>query len=333
MYGMRDYFRKNLATISDSLTKREISKSSSMTAGTYTSLTISDVDGIDVGAQVEIEYRNSGIVVTNCTVVKIVNSTTVIISPSYTINAAPDSVISIRFITFRRDKIYGGWDTHNKNYILSMQTSPRSFSTAADSFNTLSFDENIAGWTSFYSYKPISIGSLKNKYYTFIDNKIYEHYAVIGGYNHCKFYGETTPDEASVKIVFNPSPSIKKNFNTVAYEGDNGWEVTAIESSKQGVDGSTTYFDQTDPIKSYDEGAYIENGVTLRAGFDRKENRYVANVINNSGPRPGEIIFGEGMSGVKGYFTTVTFKIDQSTNVGGAKELYSVSSNYVMSSY
>jgi len=39
------------------------------------------------------------------------------------------------------------------------------------------------------------------------------------------------------------------------------------------------------------------------------------------------------MSGVKGYFTTVKFKIDDTTDVGGAKELFSVSSNYVMSSY
>ena len=332
-YGMRDYFRKNLAAISDNLNKREVSKDSSMTAGTYTQLTMSDITGIDIGAQVEIEYSLSGIAITNSIVIGIVNSTTLNISPGYTINAAPDTVESIRFITFRRDKVYGGWDTHNKNYTLSMQTSPRSFSTTADSFDTLSFDENISGWTSFYSYKPISIGNLKNKYYTFIDNKIYEHYAVVGGDNYCKFYGATTPDEASVKIVFNPSPSIKKNFNTVSYEGDNGWEVTSIESSKQGMDGTSIYFDQTNPIKSYDEGLYIENGDNKRAGFNRKENRYVANVINNSAPRPGEIIYGGGMSGVKGYFATVTFKIDESTDIGGMKELYSVSSNYIVSSY
>ena len=215
-----------------------------------------------------------------------------------------------------------------------MQTSPRLYSTADDTFDTLSFDENVSGWTSFYSYKPIFLGSLKNKFYTFIDDKIYQQYVDNAtNTNRCVFYGGAIPDEANVKIIFNPSPSIKKNFNTVGYEGNNGWEVEFIESGKQGFDSGIEYQDDSNPIKSYDEGAYLENGITYRAGFDRKENRYVSNIVNASTARPGEVIFGTGMSGVKGYFTTVKFKVDTSTNVGGVKELFLVTSNYVVSSY
>jgi hypothetical protein len=66
-----------------------------------------------------------------------------------------------------------------------------------------------------------------------------------------------------------------------------------------------------------------------RAGFDRKENTYVANLINNSSAAPGEIIFGGVMSGIKGFYTTATFKTDLTTDFGGEKQLFSAASNYV----
>jgi len=332
MYGMRDYFRDELSTIADNRTRRSVFKTQVIAPGTYTTLTLPNVTNIEVGAQLEVQYSTAGVTTTTSIVTGIPSSTTITISPSYTVDPTLGTVQGVNIITYRRDKIYGGWDIHRKNYTASLQQSSRFISTAEDSFNTLSFDENAKGWTSFYSYKPIFLGSLKNKFYTFINDEIYEHYVSIGN-NHCKFYGNATPDEASVELIFNPSPSIKKNFNTISYEGDNGWEVESIISSKQGVDNGIQYQDTGNPIKSYDEGSYIENGVTYQAGFDRKENRYVANIVNASSVRPGEIIFGKSVSGIKGYFATVKIKVDSTTNVGGAKELYLASSNYVMSSY
>ena len=333
-YGMRDYFRDQLSTLSDTLKRRVINKTSIMAAGSTSTLTLPNVTDIEIGAQVEEVDTTPITIPTGSIVIGIPSSITVTISPAYTITA---NLASFNFVTYRKDKVYGGYDSYHKNYTLSLQASSRFISTADDSFDTLSFDENIKGWTSFYSYKPIFINSLKNSFYSFIDDKIYQHYVDNATLtNRCKFYGNAVPDDAFVEIIFNPSPSIKKNFNTVAYEGNNGWEVVSIKSGKQGFDDdgvSDYYQDSSNEIKSYDEGAYIENGVTFRAGFDRKENRYVANIVNASPARPGEIIFGSSMSGVKGYFTTVKFQIDETTNTGGAKELFSVSSNYVMSSY
>jgi hypothetical protein len=71
----------------------------------------------------------------------------------------------------------------------------------------------------------------------------------------------------------------------------------------------------------------------MRAGFNRKENKYVSNLKNISMPRPGEVIYGDTLSGVKGMFATVTFSIDATTNILGKKELFAVSSTYVESSY
>ena len=334
MYGMRNYFREQLATINDDRTKRSVSKTQALAPGTHATLTLPNITNIDIGSEIEVIYSVGGVTTTTSVVTDIPSATTVTISPSYTVDVTLGTVTGFNFVTYRRDKNYGGWDMHHKNYTLSMQTEPRFISTADDSFETLSFDENIKGWTSFYSYKPIFMGSLKNRFYTFINDEIYQQYVDNGSFtNRCIFYGGATPDEANVELIFNPSPSVKKNFNTIAYEGENGWEVESIKSGKQGFDDGTQYQDTGSPISSYDEGVYTENGVTLRAGFDRKENRYVANIVNSSTPRPGEIIFGTGMSGIKGYFTTVKFKIDSTTNVGGMKELFLAGTEYVMSSY
>jgi hypothetical protein len=56
--------------------------------------------------------------------------------------------------------ILGGWDIHNKQYVISSQTN---ISNPVQDYKTLSFDESIKGWTSFFTYKPDHLFSLKNK--------------------------------------------------------------------------------------------------------------------------------------------------------------------------
>ena len=123
-------------------------------------------------------------------------------------------------------------------------------------------------------------------------------------------------------------------FKTINYEGSNGWGATYVNTS----------YDNGLPIRSYLEGAYDSaepqnigvNAVVqpvYHAGFNRKENKFFANIINNSPATEGEIIYGDSMSGIKGFFSTVTIQTDNTTNVGGFKELYAVSSEYIESSY
>jgi len=345
-YGMRDYFRDYLSTISNDWRKTTLTKTIDSTPGTPSDTfnIQSQVNDIEIGSQVEIDS-----VAISSTVVSVVssggNAFTITLSNSehdFGIGANLEAT----FVTYRRDKIPGGYDIHNQCYTMSMQTVPRIISTEADTFSTVSFDEAIKGWTSFYSYKPLFLGSLKNKFYSFIDGSIYEHYYQ-SPFNdsRCKFYGSTVPDDASITFIFNPDTSISKNFNTITYEGASGWEVDYFMSDFQGIDpdlpitstplyGSTNqYQDTINEVKSYDEGLYTVGGVNRRAGFDRKENKYMANIVNSSNVRPGEVIFGNQASGIKGFFATVKFSIDETTDPGGMKELYSVSSNYVMSSY
>ena len=79
----------------------------------------------------------------------------------------------------------------------------------------------------------------------------------------------------------------------------------------------------------------------FHAGFDRKENRYVANLVNNSTAAEGEIIFGNEMTGIKGYYVTgvfstdgdyttnISYNKDTATDPGGEKQLYAVGSDYI----
>ena len=77
---------------------------------------------------------------------------------------------------------------------------------------------------------------------------------------------------------------------------------------------------------------YVENGIPYRAGFTQKENKYYANLVNNTAAASGEVVFGDSMTGVKGYFATVKMSTDLTTNVGGTKEMFAVSSEFVISS-
>jgi hypothetical protein len=264
---------------------------------------------------------------------------------------------------FKPGKVVGMWDIYNKQYVVSLQPPKDSpFTTNAlgdtetNEYFTLSFDDNINGWNSFFNYKPGFGFSLKNYFYT-INNgtgstsaaALYQHNSDAPGINRGNFYG--VDNDSNITFIFNPQPSMSKVFKTINYEGSNGWQVNSIKSDFTGigsVDTDFTNFETTNTqdtsalIYSYNEGAYDNYGNQFpaqlkppinRAGFSRKENKYMANMINNSVVAPDEVRFGNQISGVKGYFTTVTLSTDTVTDFGGPKELFAVSSEYIESSY
>ena len=231
--------------------------------------------------------------------------------------------------------IVGGWDVHNKQYVLS--THPATGNTS-NGYNTLTFDESVKGWTSFFSYKPDQVLSLRSDFYSLYDGKLWKHYAE--DVNRGNFYNVGT--NTSIQFVFNPKVSLSKVFSTVNYEGSNGWQITSFTSDQTGPNllGSvwSNSFDTANPtdkptVYSHDEGVYTENGVKYRIGFNRKENKYHANLVNNTSANQEEVLFGSSMTGIKGYFANVTISTDTTTDPGGAKELFAVSSNYSESSY
>ena len=233
--------------------------------------------------------------------------------------------------------LIGGWDIYNKQYVLSAQSA---FNSSNTDYDTLSYDEGVRGWTSFFSYKPDSMFSLKSDFFSLKDGVLWKHYST--SVNRGNFYGFN--NNTAVQFVFNPRVSMSKVFKTVNYEGSNGWKISGFISDETGFDtGSGFMTDTTNSVHSYDTGKYYENGVTKRAGFDRKENKYVANLVNSTSARTGEVLWGNSMSGIKGFLATVTVSTDyvidvagaitSGTNPEGAKELFAVSSDYSESAY
>lgn len=369
-YGMRDWFRDNLATMNDLYTNTysySVRVSTTANTSVLTAIQVPIPEAnlllgselyVDTGAGYAPASTTNPILIT-----EIVGGETIYISRKFDFSTSVST--TIKFISKKKSNAIGGYDVYNKQYICSLQynLSRTSSQQPDNTYYTLGFDEQINGWPSFYTYRPGVMGSLKNDFYTATNfyNEygyndanalfgIYKHYSTVAN-THGKFYGIDNP--STVTVIANENPSIQKNFLTIDYEGSSGWKVTEIQSDPTGFEleyaGGVSlgtwkeYNDQTNIIYSYYEGQYDGAGNTgaaalpsnpplLHAGFDRKENRYVANLVNNSAAVPGEVSFGANMSGIKGFYSSVTMSTDTSTDPGGMKELYAVGTTYNISS-
>ena len=223
-------------------------------------------------------------------------------------------------------KIIGGWDMHNKVYTLSLQP------VSTDKF-TLTFDEAVLGWTSFFSFFPSSMISLDSNFYSFKEGKIFQHYMLAAGNtDRARYYGVTYPSD--VTFIFNSQKSVVKNFNTINYEGSPGWSMASLNTSL------------TTPILSTSNDIALPIAVSVNIttleqmqnnfnvnNFKRRENKYFANVVNQTLSQQGEVVWGQSMTGIKGFFAVCKMT---STNTGlqtGKQELFAVSTNFVESSY
>ena len=253
-------------------------------------------------------------------------------------------------------KLIGGWDNYTKQYFLSIQP----FSEPGKvKYKTLAFDETVLGWPTFYTFKPSQMMSLAGNFFSVgaLDGgatdsnptgNLYQHYREISPTNRNTFYG--TYNKSSIEFILNLEPSVQKVFKTIEYEGSNGWEIESFISDYTGYDlkeaplpavwditrdtagALPTNIGTAPQVASWTEGEYIEEGVRYYAGFNRKENKYYANLINTSTPAEGEVSWGTNMTGIKGYIATVKITNDDTTFPGGVKELFSASSTVVRSS-
>jgi hypothetical protein len=355
-YGMLDFFRDELTNLSEAtrviIGSLQTPYSITVAAFSAKTLSIAQISNALSNVQKGMQLWVNGVLQPGIYVTQVSGQT---VTFNKTISVGTGN--GVAFAAPTTSKIVGGYDIHNKNYITSIQQKPTWAVPIADdqttgsnaNYKTLAFDELVNGWTSFYTYKPSFSFSLKNKYYTTKDQEIYQQYSPLTGNNRGTFYGFRK--ESNIEFVFNQNSSVAKNFLTVNYEGDNGWQVNSFISDAQRFDyGSqnplANYQSTNDTaplVPSYYGGAFDSQGNTyatatlvppiFRYGFDRKENKYYAVLKNNSAATNGEVLYGKQISGIKGRYATVTISTDTITDVGGAKELWSVGSRYAVSSY
>lgn len=222
--------------------------------------------------------------------------------------------------------VYGLWDIHSKQYVLSVQPSTGKPAT-------LSFDEDVNGWVSRLSYTPNSGISVRNNFYTFKQGSIWKHYVTT--VPKAQFYGVRY--SSTVTFVFNPSVSESKSFSTINYEGSQNWALIGFE----------TETDTAAPISEYyfpSTLAGLQNQL-FENKFKKKENKYFANLLNISSIQSGDVLYvnpitnpnkGQIISGVKGFYAIATFSCANATvdpAINRRAELFAVSAEYVESSY
>jgi hypothetical protein len=120
------------------------------------------------------------------------------------------------------DLLIGGYDKKKDQYNLTLNDT------------TVSFQENVRGWTSFKSYVPESSVSCSSDYYTFDKGQIYLHHDET--VNRNRFYN--IDNESEITLLFNDAPSTIKNFETMSYEGTQAKVNLTTEATAREEDDS-----------------------------------------------------------------------------------------------
>ncbi len=79
---------------------------------------------------------------------------------------------------------------------------------------TISYSEEVKGWTSLKSFHPESGVSVARQYYTMLNGELWQHHANDVRNN---FYGQQY--DSDITLIMNADPSTVKNFRAVSYEG------------------------------------------------------------------------------------------------------------------
>ena len=217
-------------------------------------------------------------------------------------------------------KAVGGYDIYNNAYVLSLQPPNQTGSV------TVTYDESVRGWTSTLSYIPKQMFSIQNNFFSTEGGSVYKHYVDIDRNGNflprANFYGSQY--NSTVTSVLNLKPSVSKSFKTINYEGGQNWSMTSLVTNEDEANFVEVF---SIPMTL----AGMEDSL-LRNKFKRKEDKYFANLINISPASQGEVIYGQSISGVKGFFATVKMTATN-TATSGSNELFSLSSNFSESSY
>jgi len=135
-------------------------------------------------------------------------------------------------------------------------------------------------------------------------------------------------NDSTGELVFNTDVEINAGdfiyFNTLG--------ILTVNNSCNFTENTTINFTSVTNRSDYETvfGTGNPQFPVHHAGFERKENKYVANLINNSSANDSEVIWGSSMSGIKGFYALATFSTDTTTDPGGEKQLFSVESTFTI---
>ena len=135
-------------------------------------------------------------------------------------------------------------------------------------------------------------------------------------------------NDSTGELVFNTDV----NINAGDFIYFNGLGILTVNNSCNFTENTTINFTSVTNRSDYETvfGTGNPQFPVHHAGFERKENKYVANLVNNSSANDSEVIWGSSMSGIKGFYALATFSTDTTTDPGGEKQLFSVESTFTI---
>jgi hypothetical protein len=122
---------------------------------------------------------------------------------------------------------------------------------------TLTYDDGVEGWTSFFSFIPDWMQGMNQFFYTFKGGNLYKHNSNPVRNN---FYG--VQYNSQIQSVFNDVPLENKLFKTLNLEGDDAWGATLVTDIQ-------------------------DTGFIDAAWFEKKEQSWYA-FVRNSGTTPAD---------------------------------------------
>jgi len=86
---------------------------------------------------------------------------------------------------------------------------------------TVTFDEQVKGWTSFHSYYPDYMMGINNQFFTFKGGNLHLNNSLVS--NRSTYYGQSSPSKVSLMV--NDEPSVIKELQAVSLEGNKPWDI------------------------------------------------------------------------------------------------------------
>ena len=215
--------------------------------------------------------------------------------------------------------IIGSYDNYHDTYNITLKAgavnnypsvSDTHIATSDDGYFTLSYQEDVQGWSSFKSFNQEAGVTLNNVYYTWFEGRMWRHNDDTVSRN--SFYDSTFP--SSIQFIFNDSPSAVKEFKTVNYEGTNDWQVNMAATG-------TNYEDSTDTEVAVPPDFVNKEGKKFAFLVQNAPNHeFINGALTNVGTRV--------VAGIKGFYAPVTFTTENTNK----QELFAVGSEVFISS-
>ena len=111
----------------------------------------------------------------------------------------------------------GLWGSSTSNWEVSAPLINNLQPENALTSKTISFNDNIKKWTSFYSYKPEFYGRINRQFLTYKSGRLYKQNSADSS-NFNTFYGIRY--NSNIEFSFNSDPSSVKSYNAISLESD-----------------------------------------------------------------------------------------------------------------